>query len=354
MTSIFKIGCNGRGAQLSSLRKPVALQEASIDEQFRLVKEAGVFDYFDRLPSAENLDEYRKAMDKYDLPVLTASWFYRLGENDSSISDNLRIAKEIGASLHNIMIYTRHADGHVLRNEEIVDCYLRTYDEGLKIGVEPTFELHVNMWSEDFRRVTPVATEVKRRGVPFNLTLDYSHVNFKIGNTEELDISCVREDVETGRLILDPFEPGNLCDEWLSMGIVRWMQVRSAAPDGPKNIWSRFDPSNVIAAVPNDTTDVNRTGDPGRGILYPFTKPLPGEWHSAWHAYKLEPTKEVVRKVLRHHKSDSFKRLKFITTEMINLPDYAHNAKFSLIGQNAAIAQFVRDAWAEIDLASHE
>jgi hypothetical protein len=34
---------------------------------------------------------------------------------------------------------------------------------------------------------------------------------------------------------------------------------------------------------------------------------------------------------------------------MINLPDYAHSAKFSLIGQNAAIAQFVRDTWAEID-----
>jgi hypothetical protein len=83
--------------------------------------------------------------------------------------------------------------------------------------------------------------------------------------------------------------------------------------------------------------------------LYPFTKPLAGEWHSAWHAYKLEPTKEVVRKVLRHHKNDPAKRLKFITTEMINLPDYAHNAKFSLISQNAAIAQFVRDTWAEID-----
>ncbi len=349
MTSTFRIGCNGRGAQQSSLRNPVALEEASIDEQFRLVKEAGVFDYFDRLPSAENLDEYRKAMDKYDLPVLTASWFYRLGEEDDLIPKNLRIAKEIGASLHNIMIYTRHADGHVLRNEQIVDCYLRTYDEGLKIGVEPTFELHVNMWSEDFRRVTPVATEVQRRGVPFNLTLDYSHVNFKIGNTEEQDVSGVREDVEGGRLILDPFEPGNLCDEWLSMGIVRWMQVRSAAPNGPRNIWSRFNPNNVIAAVPNDATDTNRVGDPGRGILYPFTKPLPGEWHSAWHAYKLEPTKEVVRKVLRHHKNDPAKRLKFITTEMINLPDYAHNAKFSLIGQNAAIAQFVRDTWAEID-----
>ena len=94
MTSTFRIGCNGRGAQQSSLQRPVALEEASIDEQFRLVKEAGVFDYFDRLPSAENLDEYRKAIDKYDLPVLTASWFYRLGENDGSISDNLRMAIE--------------------------------------------------------------------------------------------------------------------------------------------------------------------------------------------------------------------------------------------------------------------
>ena len=33
---------------------------------------------------------------------------------------------------------------------------------------------------------------------------------------------------------------------------------------------------------------------------------------------------------------------------MINLPDYAHNARFSLIGQNAAIARFVRETWAVV------
>ena len=87
--------------------------------------------------------------------------------------------------------------------------------------------------------------------------------------------------------------------------------------------------------------------------LYPtpagfFAKPAPGEWHSPWHAWKLEPTKEVVRKVLRWHKRDAKKRLNFVTTEMINLPDYAHNARFSLIGQNAAIARFVRESWQEI------
>ena len=79
-------------------------------------------------------------------------------------------------------------------------CYLRCYDEGMQLGVEPSFELHVNMWSEDFRRVTPLAQMVQNKGVPFNCTLDYSHVNFKINNPEEQDISGIREDVELGQL----------------------------------------------------------------------------------------------------------------------------------------------------------
>jgi hypothetical protein len=56
----------------------------------------------------------------------------------------------------------------------------------------------------------------------------------------------------------------------------------------------------------------------------------------------------VVRKVLSHHAHTSASELRAITTEMINLPDYAHNARFSLIGQNAAIARYVRETWAEI------
>ena len=172
-------------------------------------------------------------------------------------------------------------------------------------------------------------------------------MNFKIGNPQEQEISGVREDVEAGRLILDPFEPGNLCDEWLELGIVRWLQVRSVAPNGPKNIWSVQEPGVPVAGMP----DLPPGADPvtGRGIQYPFTRPAPGEWHSPWEAYCLEPTKEVVRKALRYHHQDPNNRLKYITTEMINLPDYGHNAKYSLIGQNAAIAQFVRDTWAETD-----
>jgi len=348
MTPDFYLGCNGRGAQASSLARPVSLEEPSIDEQFRLVKETGSFDYFDRIPLRSNFDEYRRAIEKYDLPVRTASWFYRLGQDESLLSANLRIAKEIGAAMHNIMIYTNHAEGRPVTDDEIVDCYLRTYDDGVKLGIEPAFELHVNMWSEDFRRVTPVARRVQAKGVPFNFTLDYSHVIFKIGNPAEQDISGIRADVEAGRLVLDPFELGNLCEEWLALGIVRWMQVRSVAPNGPRNLWSLHEAGKNLAGQPTGAEQPNVPGQPCRGILYPFTKPQPGEWHSPWHAYALEPTKEVVRMVLRHHKNDPAKRLNFVTTEMINLPDYAHNARFSLIEQNAAIARFVRAAWADI------
>ncbi|MEQ8346830.1 MAG: hypothetical protein RIB84_16725 [Sneathiellaceae bacterium] len=345
----FSIGCNGRGAQASSIARPVSLTEPPLEEQFRLVAESGAFDHFDRLPLADQIDAYRSLTERYGLPVRTASWFYALGQDEPLIAQNLAIAAEIGAAMHNMMIFTRHAAGHVVTDEELVDCYLRTYDEGGRLGVEPAFELHVNMWSEDFRRVTPVAEAVMRRGVPFNFTLDYSHGIFKIDNPEEQDISGVREDVAAGRVILDPFEPGNLVDEWLAMGIVRWLQVRAAVPNGPRNIWSLNEPGLGLAALPDDPA---KAGAPGRGIMYPFTRPAPGEWHSPWHAWMLEPCKEVVRKALRHQRDIPGSRLDFITTEMINLPDYGHNARFSLIEQNAEIARFVRQTWAELTAAA--
>jgi hypothetical protein len=314
-----------------------------------LVRETGAFDFFDRLPPEHQVDEYLKASSKYDLPFHTASWFYRLGRDEALLTRNIARTKQIGAKMHNIMIYSWHQEGRSVTDEEIIDCYLKAYDDAMKIGVEPTFELHVNMWNEDFRRVTPVALEVQKRGVPFNFTLDYSHVIFKIGNPEELDRSGVRADVESGRLLLDPFEDGNLCDEWLNLGIVRWLQVRSVAPNGPKNVWTRFDPNLDVAALDkDDPTQRREEGDPGRGILYPFKKPRPGEWHSPWYAHNLEPTKEVVRKVLRYQQADKHKRLSYITTEMINLPDYALNARFSLMEENAEIARFVRATWNEI------
>lgn len=326
----FLLGCNGRGAQASSIDRPVSLEEHSIDEQFRLVKEAGVFDYFDRLPLRSNQGEYEKAMQKYDLPVHTCSWFYMLGRDEALLHDNLKICQEVGATCHNIMTFTHHADGHVLTDDEIVDHYLDAYDVGMKLGVEPSFELHVNMWTESFARVTPIAQRIMARGIPFNYTMDYSHAIFKIGDPQELDISECREAVEAGDMVLDPFAHDSLCQEWLDLGIVKWTQLRTVGPNQPKNLWH-----------------VNEDGSNGRGIQYPITRPGPGEWHSPWHAYMVEPSKEAIRRAMRYHITHADSPLRYITTEMINLPDYALNAKYNLFEQNVEAARFIRRAWEE-------
>lgn len=326
----FLLGCNGRGVQLSSPDNPVSLAELPVIEQFRLVKEAGVFDYFDRIALRSNIDEYQRAIATYDLPVHSASWFYRLGEDEALLHENLRICREIGARCHNIMTFKHHRDGHVLSDAEIVDHYLDVYDAGMGLGVEPSFELHVNMWTEDYLRVANVARMVAARGIPFNFTLDYSHVNFKINQPAELALSGVLDEVERGEVILDPFEPGSLCDQWLALNIVKWTQLRTVAPNQPANLWHR-----------------NEDGGFARGIQYPIVKPEPGEWHSPWNAYLLEPSKEAIRKVLRYHATHAESPLRYITTEFINLPDYGLGAKYNLFAQNVAAAQFIRAAWAE-------
>jgi hypothetical protein len=332
----FLLGCNGRGAQLSSLSNPVSLEEVSIDEQFRLVKESGVFDYFDRIPLRSNINEYRQAIEKHQLPVHTASWFYMLGRDEALLSDNLKMCAEIGAKAHNIMTFTHHADGHVITDAEIIDHYLQVYDEGMKLGVEPVFELHVNMWTESFARVTPIAKAIQARGVPFHYNIDYSHVAFKIGNPEELDISECREAVESGEMKLDPFEPGSLLEEWLNLNMVKWTQLRTVGPNQPKNLWWK-----------------NEDGSYARGIQYPITRPAPGEWHSQWHAYLLEPSKEAIRMAMRYHITHESSPLRYITTEMINLPDYGLGAKYNLFEQNVECAKFIRRAWKEVK-ALHE
>lgn len=120
-------------------------------------------------------------------------------------------------------------------------------------------------------------------------------------------------------------------------------------PNGPQNIWWRCDPGAVVAALPRYPRLPGKAGGPGRGIVYPFLKPAPGEWHSPWHAHALEPAKEVGRKVLAYHRNTPTSRLRDITTEMITLPDYTLNAEFSLIGQNAAMARFIGEVWAAGD-----
>ena len=170
------------GIQTNGIKHTHADPLPDIDTRFKMVKEAGVFDYVDKTPAPDEVDQFLRARDKYDIPVRSGGWFYYLGQDEPLLEQNLQLAQRLGSLVHNVQIRMHHADGHLVTDEEVADTYLRAYDLGLKYGVDPCFEVHVNMWSEDFRRVSRVAHAVESRGIPYRMTLDHSHVIFKMEN----------------------------------------------------------------------------------------------------------------------------------------------------------------------------
>jgi len=325
MAHEFSLGCNGRGAQGIPGRK------VPVDEQFRLVKETGLFDHFDRMPQPGEEAEYVRAAQKHELPIRTGLWSYAAGRDEARLERNLRLCREAGAECHDIMLLARHGEGRPVSDDEVRDFYLHAYDLAGRIGIEIGFEVHIYMWSEDFRRVNRVADAVRARGIPFNFVLDHSHVLLKVDNPEEQDVSGIRADVESGRLVIDPYQPGNVLDDWIARDMTVWLQVRPVSPAGPKN-----------------PGELKEEGHWGRACQYPFRRPRPGEWFHPWHAYRVEPCLEVVRRVLRRHRDNPESRLRWVTTDMIDMADYGGGVGYSLIEQNAAIAAWIRRTWSEI------
>ena len=156
-----------------------------IDKRFSMVKVASVFDYVDKTPEIEEIDLFLKASKKYKIPIKAGGWFYTIGEHKNLLKQNLKTAQSLGSKIHNTQIQSLNSDGNLVSNMEVRDAYLEAYDIGLKLGVTPCFEVHVNMWSEDFLRVVEVGNLVEDKGVEFNITLDHSHVIFKINNPGE-------------------------------------------------------------------------------------------------------------------------------------------------------------------------
>lgn len=309
--------------------------EFDLDTRFRMVKESGVFDYYDKTPTPYDGPQFRRAVEKYGLPLTAGGWFYLLGRDEPLLQWHLQVAREFGTKVQNVQIFTNNREGRPVTDREVAELFLWAAEIGQKWGVLPCFEVHVNMWSEHFGRVERVANLVEKHGVDFAMTLDHSHVIFKMDNPEEQNVQNMRADIESGTLELDPFKQGNVCQRWIDANYVRHMHARAAVPNGPKNIWAMID------------------GKPGRGIQYPFIRPKPGEWHGDWDAAKLEPWKEVVRRVLKHHASDPKSKLATISTEFIPWPDYGGGAKYSLFEHSIACAQWIRDEWKSVSQAAN-
>jgi hypothetical protein len=303
-----------------------------VDTRFAMVRDAGVFDYFDRTPPTGELDIYRRASEKYGLPLLAGGFFYTLGRDEPLLAWHLDVARESGTRVQNVQLTTRHASGRPITNDEVATAYLNAAELGDRLGVAVCFEVHVNMWSEHFGRVQAVADLVARHGVPFRMTLDASHVIFKIDNPEEQEVQEIqglRADVEAGRVVLDPYSPASVSRAWIDNGLVGHAHARPAVPANPRNVWAKHPDGSV-----------------GRGIQYPFREPAPGTWHSPWREERLEPWKEVMRQLLRHHAADPASPLQMISTEIIPPPDYGGGARYSLFEDSIALAHWLRAEWA--------
>jgi len=300
-----------------------------VDTRFRMVKEAGVFDYYDKTPPPGEIDAYLAASAKYALPIRAGGFYYTLGRDEQLLEWHLRVGKEVGARVHNVQIRTLDASGRMVTDEDVALAYLRAAEIGDRLGVAPCLEVHVNMWSEHLARVERVARLVKAQGARFNMTLDHSHVIFKIDNAVEQGVQGMRDDIEAGTLVLDPSMPDHVTGGWIRNEYVRHAHARAAVPANP---------FNVLARHPD--------GRPGRGIQYPFMEPRPGEWHSQWDEQQLEPWKEIMRQLLRHHASSAESTLQHISTEFLPGIDYGGGARYSIFDNNVACAVWLRDEWA--------
>jgi len=317
------------GIQTNGIRHTEADGMPDIDSRFAMVREAGVFDYVDKTPDPHEIEEFRAASEKYGLPVLGSGWFYRLGQDEDLLARNMEVAASLGSRVHNVQILAHGVDGSLVSDGEVIDFYERALNLGVKAGVVPCLEVHVNMWSEDFRRVTPVGLLAEARGLPFRMTLDHSHVIFKMDNPREQEVLDIRGDVEAGRLVLDPFADGDVCSDWIGRNWIGHCHARAAIPNNPLNLDARDD-----------------DGKPGRGIQYPFLEPAPGTYHAPWNEAALEPWKEVVRQLLAHHAGDDESPLGQISTEFIPNLDYGQGCRYSLFEQAVGCVEWMRGEWA--------
>lgn len=309
--------------------------DPDIDTRFRRIRDAGVFDYYEVSPLPNEVDAYAQASETYGIAIRSGGFFYTLGRDEALLEWHLTVGAAIGAVVQNVQIMTNDVNGRPVSNEDVATAYLHALEIGSRVGVTPCLEVHVNMWSEHFGRVEQVAQLVERAGATLAMTLDHSHVVFKIDNPVEQEVQNMRADVERGALVLNPSLPGDISSIWIERNYVRHAHARGAAPGGPANPW---------ASHPD--------GQPGRGIQYPFFEPQPGEWHSPWNASALQPWKEILRRLFQHHATTKDSPLEMITTEYIPATDYGEGAGYSLLANNIACAQWMRNTWQETLTAS--
>ena len=201
------------------------------------------------------------------LPIRAGGFYYTRGRDEPLLEWHLRIAKELGSSR------AEHPDQAARCRRQAGDRRRRRRE--LPSGRRARRQARRNhpaskSTSTCGRSISAaclaVGELVEKRGVKFNITLDHSHVIFKIDNPREQEVQNMRADVEAGKRRARPVQARKRVDaSGSTRNYVSHAHARPSAPANPVNIWAK-----------------HPDGSFGRGVQYPFLKPAPGEWHAEW------------------------------------------------------------------------
>lgn len=293
------------------------------------VREAGVFDYIEKnIDPHEDFAPYPDWIAEYGVPIGVFGGIFCAGRDEALMRWGLRTGGALGARLFNVQLFARHADGHALSDREVADWFMDAMDHGAAAGCLPSMEVHVDMWNERFARVEAVGELLTRANVPLRLTLDHSHLVFKIDNPDELAASGLDGATDGGRSLLAPDGPHSFYRNWLARGWVVHAHTRSVAPGLPGNAAMR-----------------RGDGQAGRAIQYPFVEPAPGTFHRDWDAQALTPWKDAVRELLAEMKAHPDRTPRQISCEFIPFPDYGGGGRYDIWANNIACARWLQDEW---------
>jgi len=327
--ALLPIGINLDGVLLHD-----GLSTPQAQTRMAWVRHSGAFDYIEKnIDPSEDFQPYFRWVDLFGVPIRVFGGIFCAGQDEHRMRWGLRTAGHLGARVFNMQLYARHADGRAISDRQVADFFLDALEHGQQSGCQPALEVHVDMWSERFHRVEAVANLLAQSHVNLAITLDHSHLVFKIDNAQELAASGLEPGGDGGRSYLAPGQANTLYAQWLQNGWVAHAHTRSVATGVSHNSRAR------------------RTRDlPGRAIQYPLVEAAAGQMQATWQADALHTWKAAVRDMLAFMHAHPGRAPQQVSCEFIPFADYGGGARYSIWDNNLACAQWLRQEWAALQV----
>ena len=241
-------------------------------------------------------------MERWNLPVLTASWFYVLGQDEELL---LREAATCGgggrtaAQHHGPLARCRRPARHRPGSGRLLSERLRPrHAHGRRADLGASRQ-HVERGPPQSRSRGRRRT-ASRRALPFHAGLQPRDLQ----DGQRRGASSVR----AGRRCRRRLASSSIRDaraawstngsRWGSCAGCRCARWRPTGRAICGRFWIRPNPWPRCPSIPSSTiAPANRVA----ASSIPSRNPAPGEWHSPWESAALDCTRAVVRKVLSHH-----------------------------------------------------